>query len=247
MTGITSDEILYGKLDLFQPERGPRVNVDTILLSAFAKIKYREKAIELGCAHGAVSLLMALRYPGASCIEGIEIQEDLWSLGVKNIRRNGMQEKVRFIHGDLRNISEIYRPQSFDVVVVNPPYFDAGKSRRSDDKVAAIANHDLSCSIDDVVSAASYLLRDKGRCYMVFTAARVDELMAALLARKMSVKRIRPVYPRPGRKASVVLVYACRNAGQGVLLDSPLMIYDEDGNYTEDLKKAYEVEQSPCL
>lgn len=247
MTGTTSDEILYGKLNLFQPEKGPRVNVDTVLLSAFTKIKYREKAIELGCAHGAVSLLLALRYPGASCIEGIEIQEDLWSLGMENIRRNGMEEMVRFIHGDIRNIRKIYKPQSFDVVVVNPPYFDSGKSRRSNDQVAAIANHDLSCSLDDVVSAASYLLRDKGRCYMVFTASRLDELMAALLEQKISVKRVRPVYPRPGRKASVVLVYACRNAGQGVLLDSPLMIYDEYGNYTEDLKKAYEVGQSPCL
>lgn len=243
----TFDEILYGKLRLFQPVNGPRVNVDTILLSAFAKVKKGEKAIELGSAHGAVSLLLALRFPGAVCIEGLEIQESLWTMGVENIRENHLEHKVRFTLGDLKKVSDIYEPQSFDVLVTNPPYFTEHGGRRSHSSISAVANHGLSCSLKDVVRASSYLLRNKGRLYLIFNADRIDELMSVLTNGKLMVKRIRPVYPRPGRKASVVLVHASKNAGAGMMFDKPLIICDENGLYSADLEKAYELDDSPCL
>jgi len=243
----TCDEILYGKLQMLQPVNGPRVNVDTILLSAFAKIKNGEKAIELGSAHGAVSLLLSLRFPDAAFVEGLEIQKELWSMGLENARENHLDHKVRFTLGDLKQVSRIYDPQSFDVLVANPPYFTERRGRKSCKPSSAVANHGLSCSIADVVSAASYLLRNKGRMYLVFNAERTDELISLLLAKRIMVKRLRPVYPRPGKKASVVLIYASKNAGSGMLLDRPLMICDEIGQYSDELNEAYKLGDSPCL
>ncbi len=247
MTDRTCDDILYGKLQLFQPLCGPRVNIDTVLLSAFAKIKAGESAIELGSAHGAVSLLLALRYPSARLIEGLEIQKDLWSLGVENIQKNNLENRVRFRQGDLRNISNIYKPQSFDVVIANPPYFEKSRNRPSSDEGKAVANHGLSCTLQDVIVAATYLLRNKGRLYLIFNAGRVDELMSLLVKNKTMVKRFRPVYPSPGKRASIALIYACKNAGEGLTLDPPLLVCNESGQYTEELKRAYLLEDSPCL
>lgn len=247
MTDRTCDDILYGKLRLFQPLNGPRVNIDTVLLSAFAKIKRGEKVIELGSAHGAISLLLALRFPGAGLIEGLEIQEDLWELGKENIHINNLETRVSFTHGDLRNIRDLYKAQSFDVVVVNPPYFDGSRTRPSPDKSSAVANHGISCSLQDVITAARFLLRNKGRLYLIFNAGRMDELMSLLCDNRLMTKRVRPVYPSPGKKASVVLLSASNNAGEGLVLDSPLIVFDEKGKYTEELLRAYEVENSPCL
>ena len=73
---VKGEAILYGFLDMIQPEDGPRVNMDTVLLAGFAGLKNGERAIELGCAHGAVSLILAKRFGGAF-VEGLDVQPAL--------------------------------------------------------------------------------------------------------------------------------------------------------------------------
>ena len=77
MIESTFDDILYGKLKMHQPLHGPRISVDTILLSWFAKLKNDDNVIELGTASGAVALILAKRWPHVPVIRAIDIQEDL--------------------------------------------------------------------------------------------------------------------------------------------------------------------------
>lgn len=55
---ITLDDILYGKLKLKQPLHGPRVSVDTVLLSWFVRLRSKDRVMELGTASGAVALIL---------------------------------------------------------------------------------------------------------------------------------------------------------------------------------------------
>ena len=76
---VTKDDLLYGVLSLRQPAEGPRVNVDTILLAAYVRDTFPRtggKILELGCASGAVSLILALRFPAAA-VTGLEIRR-IW-------------------------------------------------------------------------------------------------------------------------------------------------------------------------
>lgn len=101
---VTRDDVLFGALSLRQPEKGPRVNVDTILLAAYVRDTFPAegaRAAELGCASGAVSLILARRFPRLS-VAGLEIQEDLAALARENALLNGLDERVRFFAGDLR-------------------------------------------------------------------------------------------------------------------------------------------------
>ena len=79
MMRTTRDAILHGMLMIEQPEEGPRVSVDSVLLASFVKARRKEKIIELGSAHGAVSLLLAKRFPHVT-VEGLEIQAELAAL-----------------------------------------------------------------------------------------------------------------------------------------------------------------------
>lgn len=236
----TRDAILYGILMIEQPEEGPRVSVDSVLLASFVKARGRERVIELGSAHGAVSLLLAKRFPHVT-VEGLEIQPGLVTLAEKNAAGNDLQERVTFREGDLRRVREFYPAQSFGIVVVNPPYGEADHSRPSPFESEAAARHGTLCTLEDVVKASRYLLANKGRLFMIFRAGRVAELLSLLSRERIEPKRVRPVYPAPGRDAAVVLVQAARSAGRGLTLEPPLFIQDEKGEYTGALLAAYRI------
>src|SRR6056297_137823 len=242
-----TDDVLYGKLKILQPEEGPRVNVDTILLSAFAKIKQGEKALELGSAHGAVSLILGLRFPFVSGITGLELQEDLVHMSRTNATLNGLEKLVEFRKGDLKDIRSIFPAQSFDVVVANPPYFEYSSKRQSDSRSRALANHETECSLADVLDASKHLLKNRGGFYMIMRTSRLSELLALLLDKSLEPKLVRPVYPSKNKASNVVLVYSCKNAGKGLQMKEPLFIYDENGEYSSEFLNAYDLGESPCL
>jgi tRNA1(Val) A37 N6-methylase TrmN6 len=237
-------DILYGEIKLHQPPagRGPRVSVDTVLLAHFARVKGGARVMELGCAHGAVSLIMARRAPRA-VFEGIDINPPLVGLALRNAKLNGVEERVFFSVSDLREHRRYFAAESYDAVVMNPPYDEPGSSRPSPDADMATAMHGGQCTLADAVACAKYLLRNKGKFFLVMRAKRLGELFCLLHKHNVKPKRMRAVHPKPDRDASVVLVEAARASGDGLAVEPPLFIYGADGNYTEELLAAYRLEE----
>ena len=247
MSRTTRDDILYGELSLLQPEDGPRVSVDTVLLSAAVRLRKGERVLELGCAHGAVLLILARKYPQVSRLDGLEICEDLAEMALENARANGLDDRTAFTHGDLKEIRNLYPAGSFDVVLMNPPYNDPGKSRVSPNSIKAVARHGTACNLSDVARAASFLLKPKGRFYLVLRASRAAEALGIFRGEGLEPKRIRFVHPNPGKDASAFLLGAIRGGKPGLVVAPPLFITDKQGDYTPELLAAYSLEAPPCL
>ena len=245
MTSSGRDDILYGILKLWQPKTGARVNVDTILLAAFPDISKtrKEKFAEFGSASGAVSLLLAKRFKNLS-VTGFEIQKEAVELAKLNAMENDLSSQVSFLEFDISNYRSI-EAQSYGGIVVNPPYKSVGSGRISTRLAEATARQETACRLEDVVLAASWLLRSKGHFYCVFTANRTAELLSLLVNNRLQPKRMRYVHSKPKRPASVFLLEAVKNGGIGLTIESPLFIYDDNGEYTEELKKAYTLDGLP--
>lgn len=246
------ENILYGELKMLQPDEksGQRVTVDTVLLAHYAKLKDGERFIDVGCAHGAVALLLALRRrrAGGACpkepdrrCEGIDISAPLIELATRNAQLNALVDAVFFRAGDLRDVRKIYEPQSFDVLCCNPPYGEVARTHASDSPARATARQGTECRLEDVVDAARYLLKNRARAYFVIRAARFAELVVLLEGRNVRPKRMKAVYPKPGRPAAVVLVEAVRASRPGLVVEPPLLIADERGEYTPELLEAYRI------
>ena len=188
---MTHDDILYGRPRLWQPEAGPRVSMDTVLLAAWVRRPPGKRAsvVELGAATGAVSLMLALRFPGSFRIVGLELQPDLAAMAERNGRENGLEERVSFRCGDLRDPSLLPR-DAFDGVVANPPYEAPGRGRESPVAARSIARQGACCSIRDVAAAAARLLKGRGRFCAVFRTDRMAALMGAALDAGLAPKRL---------------------------------------------------------
>ena len=245
---MTRDNVLHGKLKLWQPDKGPRVRMDTVLLAAYVNPKARGESsfVELGCAAGAVSLILALRFPEKFRILGLEIQSELEELAQRNRIENGLGSHVSFRRMDLRE-HRVLPAGSFDGLVVNPPYEEEGRGRKSPREAVLIARQGACCSLRDVFEAAAWLLKNRGKFFAVFRAGRMAEFLTAMSSRGIEPKRLRLVHPREGEKAVLFLVEALKGGGPGLTVESPLFVHGADNAYTLDLLKAYELEGLRCL
>ncbi len=232
------EKILYGFLNMVQPETGPRINMDTVLLAGFTRLREGERVMELGCAHGGISLILAKRYRGA-IFEGLDIQPELVSLARENARINGLTANTSFRTGDLREIRALYPHQTFDAVVVNPPYEDPGSGMPSPSPLSRTARQGEMCTLEDVCAAARYLLKNRGRLYMVMRARRLADTLALLKKYSVEPRELMMVHPVPEKNASVFLLEARRAGGPAMTVLPPLYIYDSGGEYTPELMKYY--------
>ena len=234
------DDLEYKGLKIIQNKDGFCFGVDSVLLSDYAKnIKKNSKVVDIGTGTGIISLLLCKKTE-LSKIYGIEIQEDVAEMANRSIILNNLEHKFEIINTNIKNITEVLEPHKFDVVVTNPPYKKADTGVKSIDRKQLISRHVVECTLEDVIENASKLLKDLGEFYMVHRAERLADIMCLLRKYKLEPKNIRFVHPKANEKPDLILVRAVRCAKEFLKIDKPLVIYKENGEYTDEIYKIYD-------
>ncbi len=239
---LTNDTLFDGSLICRQYRQGYRFSVDAVLAAHFCRIQPDDHILDLGCGCGVIGLIIAFRNQGDEVhVTGLEFQSDLAMLAHDNVLANNMDSKVTVIEGDLRCISESIAPESMDLVVCNPPYRKSSSGRISSGDQRARARHEIDTSLQDIIDAASFAVKNRGRFVIVYPAERAMTLISFLKNRRLEPKRLQPVYSYPGSdNASLVLVEAIKNGGEEVQLLSPFYIYSEqNGPYSRQMQELY--------
>jgi tRNA1Val (adenine37-N6)-methyltransferase len=230
----TLDDLRLQGLKILQKKDGYRFSLDPILLCAFARVERGDAVVDLGTGSGLIPLLLA-RKTGAGSIVGIEIQPELADRARRSVRLNGLEEKIEILEEDLRCLSGKMAPQSCDVILTNPPYRRFGSGRQAPQAERALARHEMAGGLDDFLMAASYLLRNAGRFYIIYLAERLGELLALMRERKLEPKRLRCVHSRREEQACMVLVEGRKGGRTGLSVEGPLFVYDGEGYSAEVL------------
>ena len=223
---------------LYQDAEGFRFGMDAVLLAHFVRLRKGEKVCDLGCGSGIIPLLLAAQYPEAA-ITGLEINSRSAELAQKSVDYNGLTDRVKVVCGDIRRAETLFGRQSFKVVVSNPPYLRAGSGRQSPNEQRAAARHEVLVTLREVAAAAGRLLTSSGRFYLVHRPERLSEILSACGENHLAVKKLRLVYPYADREASLVLLEAVKGAAGGMKALPPLIIFNKEGQYTEEVQKIY--------
>jgi tRNA1Val (adenine37-N6)-methyltransferase len=181
-----------------------------------------------------IPLILALRFPKAK-IYGIEVQDDLAQLAVYNVHRNRMEDRVKILHGDLRQAGALVGEGVADVVCTNPPYRPVGSGRLSPNAQRTIAKHEVRGTLFDVVSAARTLLKPSGCLWMVYPASRLVDVVTQMRACLLEPKQLRLVYSRYESEAELVVAKACEGAKAGVSVLPALVTHRKDGGFTQEM------------
>ncbi|MBR3614451.1 MAG: tRNA1(Val) (adenine(37)-N6)-methyltransferase [Clostridia bacterium] len=234
------DDLEYKGLKIIQNREGFCFGVDSVLLSDYAKkIKKNAKVIDIGTGTGIISLLLCKKTE-LSKIYGIEVQEDVAEMASRSAKLNNLQDKFEIINTNIKDILNFLEPHKYDVIVTNPPYKKVNTGVKSLDKKQLISRHEVECTLEDVIEKSSILLKDLGEFYMVHRAERLVDIMCLLRKYKMEPKDIRFVHSKINEKPSLILVRAVRGAKEFLKIDVPLVIYKEDGEYTEEILQIYD-------
>ncbi|MCI8515412.1 MAG: tRNA1(Val) (adenine(37)-N6)-methyltransferase [Hungatella sp.] len=212
--------------------------MDAVLLSGFAQVKPGERVLDLGTGTGIIPILLEAKYEGKH-YTGLEIQEDMAEMAARSVVLNGLEEKISIVEGDIRKAGEIFGLSVFDVVTSNPPYMNDSHGLKNPDLPKAIARHEVLCTLEDVVREAARLLRPGGRFYLVHRPHRLIEIITALTSHKLEPKRIKMVHPYADREANMVLIEAVRGGGSMVKVEAPVVVYREQGIYTDEIYEIY--------
>ena len=212
--------------------------MDAVLLSGFAHIKKGEKVLDLGTGTGIIPILLEAKTQGKH-FTGLEIQPESADMAERSVQYNHLEEKISIVTGDIKDASSIFGASSFDVITTNPPYMIAEHGLRNEADAKTIARHETLCTLDDVLKQSARILKQNGRFYMVHRPFRLAEIFSKMVIYGIEPKRMQLVYPSINKKPNMVLIEGYRGGKSRITIEKPLIVYKEDGSYTDDVLSIY--------
>lgn len=212
--------------------------IDAVLLSSFAKVKKGETVLDLGTGTGILPILLEAKSEG-KYFKGLEIQEESADMARRSVAYNHLQEKIEIVTGDIKEAATIFGTVSFDVITTNPPYMIGQHGLPNPESAKAVARHEVLCCLADVLRESAKILKPKGRFYMVHRPFRLAEILSQMQNYGLEPKRMRLVHPYVDKEPNMVLVEGMKGANPRMTVEPPLIVYEKDGSYTEELLKMY--------
>lgn len=232
------DDLQLNGLQLIQKNEGFRFGGDAVLLSHFANVKKKHRVIDLCTGTGIVSFLVYGKYKPQEVI-GLEIQDDMVEMANRSSKLNDTSDIVKFVQGDLKDKALLDSLGRFDVVTVNPPYKLNNAGILNPNDKLAIARHEIMCNLEDVIVSARRLLKDNGRMFIVHRPERLADIFGLMRKYKIEPKRVRLVQPNTKKAPNIVLVEGQRDGGAFLKWEETLYVYDDNGNYSEEINRIY--------
>lgn len=235
------DDLQYKGLKIIQDTEGFCFGIDSVLLTEFAKkdMKKNKKIVDLGTGTGILGILLSKKVDPFKII-GVELQKDVAEMAKKSVELNNMQNIMEIINEDIHLLT--LEKNSFDYIITNPPYKRKGTGLVNNVDKKIISRHETTVGLEEWVSISKGLLKDKGAIYMVHRTDRLSEIIEILKKYKLEPKRIRFVYPNIYKEANLVLIKAVKSGNEFLKVEKPLIIYKEDGSYTDEILNIYKEE-----
>ena len=233
------DDLEFKDLKIIQNKEGFCFGIDSVLISDFAKgIKKGAKVLDLGTGTGIIAILLCGKTE-LSEIVGVEIQEEVYEMANRSIKLNNLEKKFRIINDNILNLNKYFEKNTFDAIVTNPPYKKKDSGIENLDKRKLVSRHEIEANLEDFIKISKDMLKDKGDLYIVHRPERLVDLLSIMREYKIEPKRIKFIYSNVNSVSKLVLIQGTKNAKPFLKVEKNLYIYDEKGNYTDEINKIY--------
>ena len=218
-------------LILYYDDNYFKITTDNLALANFIKIKSKDKLlVEFGSGLLSIPLLLSTRTDIK--MVGIEKDSNASRLSEMSIKDNHLDDKIKVINDDIKNINKYFAINSIDIIVCNPPYFLLdNESIISDKEYLKMARHEGDMTISDVARLSKIYLRDGGSLFLVSRVDRLFEIRDTLIENKLAIKEIQFIYHDLDSTSKLVLIEARKSGKEhGLKVLKPIILEEGDVN-----------------
>jgi tRNA1(Val) A37 N6-methylase TrmN6 len=258
--GERLDSLEYKGLKIIQNKELYRFTSDAVLLANSVAARKKDRVIDFGSGSGVVGTLIAAK-TGARVV-GIEIQTALFDAAVRSAELNGMTDGLKFFNLDIKDIfsdkvtekgtnketeifsekvTDILKIGSFDIAVSNPPFGKKADAEGIPNASERIARTEEKITLSEIVAAAARSLRFGGAFYTVVKALRLSETLYLMTKYGIEPKELTLIFPTQKKPPDACIVRGARGGKIGLKINRPLIVFDENGEYTKEVKRMYDI------
>ena len=212
---------------------------DAIFLSNIVKAK--GEIIDLGTGSGIIPLRLVDK-KNVKKIYGVEIQSQVAEMAKRSVDLNNLSDKIEILNMDLKTLDSHFEKNTIDIITCNPPYMKKGDALINKDENFAISRHEILCNLEDILHISNYLLKPLGKFYLVHRPNRLVDILTNMRIYNIEPKWIRFVQPKVCKKPNLLLIEGVKHGKIDLKFHDPLIVYKEDGEYTEEIYKIYKNE-----
>ena len=237
---VLNDILGYENRKIYQNSDYFSFSLDSVMLANFATIRLKDKNIvDLGCGNGVVPLILSLRTDKK--ILGVEIQEKLANLAKNSVSYNRLDNQIIIINENMKDFSCRENIEKFDLVTCNPPYFKVNdKNFFNDSYEKVIARHEVEINLQDLFIVVKKILKNNGNFAIVHRPERLLEILDCFRKNNIEPKRIQFVYEKISKGSNLILIEGQKNGKEGLKIENPIVLYNEDGSFTKEYKRLLE-------
>lgn len=215
-----------------------RFGTDAFLLADFARVNRKQKICDLGTGCGIIPLIWQKKNQPFE-IYAVDIQKEAILQLNLGIKRSNITSNIKPILCDIKDLWESAPLNTLDVVTCNPPYKADNSGIQSVIDSQRIARHEILCTIDDICRAAFRLLKEGGNFCLCNRPERLADVIYSLKKNNLEPKRLRFVAKNSHSKPWLFLIEAKKCAKPFLEVMPTLCVYDENNQYTDEMKKIY--------
>ncbi|MFP4379454.1 MAG: tRNA1(Val) (adenine(37)-N6)-methyltransferase [Candidatus Sumerlaeia bacterium] len=167
-------------LDFEKGAKGQAPGHDALLLARVVELTPGQRILDMGCGQGGIALMLAAREKVR--VTGVDISKAAIQTARKNHASNAsvLKGEIEWLRMDVRDLCFDARKGGFDLVVMNPPWFEEGAGRLPPDRDRAIARHELAGKLHDWFRCAAAALREGGRLCCVHIPERRNAIVGQI-------------------------------------------------------------------
>ena len=237
---VINDLLDYNNLKIVQDDEYFNFSLDSVLLPNFVKInKGTKKILDLGTGNAPIPMILSTMT--SAKIYGIELQKEIYDLAIESLKINNLEDRIEIINDNIKNLDKYFEPNSFDVIVSNPPYFKYTEGSNINETIQkTIARHEKEITLSEIVFTAKKFLNNNGTFAMVHRTDRLIEIIEEFRKNNIEPKRIQLIYPKVGEESNMFLIEGRKNGNVGLKILPPLVAHKENGEYSDVVKEMFQ-------
>ncbi|MEN8718361.1 MAG: methyltransferase [Sulfurovum sp.] len=224
---------------LYQPINGYCYNSDTHFLYNFIYEnlkKYKNikgELLDIGSGSGILGLLLAREYTNLN-LNQCEIQEVFQFFSTKNAQTNKLESTLY-----KGSFEKVEFNKKFDICVSNPPFYHSDVIK-SENENLRIARYNDSLPLEQFINKVSSVLTSEGKFFFCYDVKQINEILILLNKYKFNLEALQFVHPKLSKDATLILVYAKKNSKSLTKIFNPLIVFENNNDFTQEVQNIYE-------